>query len=306
MAIGRTGRGVCTGLLCLAAYLTPAGEAGSHKRYREEILEWRESREARLKADGGWLTVAGLFWLHPESNRFGTDSSNDIVLPAGTTAPFAGSFDLEDGRTTFRMDPGGVPATVDGETVTEKELRPDTSGSPDIVSIGDRLTLHIIERDGRYGVRLKDMQSETRKRFTGLEWFPVKEPLRVTARFVPHDPPRQISVPNILGTISDRRSPGYVIFEVGGQELRLDPVASEEATQLFFIFGDQTNGKETYAAGRFLYSGMPEDGRVVLDFNKTYNPPCAFTPYATCPLPPRQNRLEARIEAGELNYGEHH
>ncbi len=303
MRVGMAGAAfsILSVLSCQTGTLIFANDA-----YRDEIQSWREKRESQLKADGGWLTVTGLFWLEEGSNSFGAHPSNDIVLPSGAAAEFAGSFELAEGRTTVRIKQDGVPAMVNGKAVREMELRPDTGGTPDVVSIGDRLTLHVIERDGRYGVRLKDMESEARKRFTGLRWFPVKPEYRVTARFVPHDPPRQLRVPNIQGTVSEQRSPGYVLFEVNGQEIRLDPVAEESATELFFIFGDRTNGGETYPAGRFLYSGLPADGKVVLDFNKAYNPPCAFTAHATCPLPPDQNRLEARIEAGELSYGGHH
>jgi len=159
----------------------------------------------------------------------------------------------------------------------------------------------VIERGGRYGIRLKDRESALLKEFGGLRWFPVREDYRVEARFVPHASPMKIAVPNILGQVEELPSPGYAAFTIGGREVRLDPVLEEPgATELFFIFRDQTTGKQTYPAGRFLYAPMPKDGRVTLDFNKAYSPPCAFTPYATCPLPPKQNRLSVRIEAGEL------
>src|SRR5262249_18755152 len=174
-----------------------------------------------------------------------------------------------------------------------------SGGEPEVLTMG-HLKMHIIERGGRYGVRLKDSDSERRKSFTGLRWFPISESYRVTARFVPVNPPAEIPIPNILGQVSDRTSPCYAVFNLNGQELRLDPVLEEpDAEELFFIFRDGTSGKETYGAGRFLYTEKPHDGTVVLDFNKAFTPPCAFTPFATCPLPPRRNRLSVRIEAGE-------
>jgi uncharacterized protein (DUF1684 family) len=159
----------------------------------------------------------------------------------------------------------------------------------------------VIERGNRYGIRLKDKNSELRKAFTGLKYFPPLEEYRVKARFVPYDPPKMIPVPNILGQVDEEPSPGYVVFMLNGRECRLDPVT--EGDSLFFIFKDLTSGKETYPPGRFLNTEMPQNGEVVLDFNQAYNPPCAFTPYATCPLPPEQNKLPIAIEAGELRYG---
>ena len=224
-----------------------------------------------------------------------------------STAPArAGVFELRGGKTTVRMEPG-VTATVDGNPVDARELRPDVPGPADVLKLGPRLTLHVIERGGRYGIRLKDRESALLKEFTGLRWFPVQEDYRVEARFVPYASPKKIAVPNILGQVEELPSPGYAAFTIGGREVRLDPVLEEPgAKELFFIFRDQTTGKETYPAGRFLYAPMPEDGRVTLDFNKAYSPPCAFTPYATCPLPPRQNRLPVRIEAGEMSTGKPH
>jgi uncharacterized protein (DUF1684 family) len=255
--------------------------------YQDEIAAWRNAREASLLSDGGWLTVSGLFWLKPGLNRFGSDPSNDIVLPA-PSPPRAGTFDFQNGKVT---------AKTDGLT---RELRPD---SDDVLVIGP-LTLLVIERGARYGIRLRDHNSRFRREFAGLHWFPVRENYRITAKFVAE--PRPIPVANIIGQTEPMQSPGYAVFRLAGHEYRLYPVIEEPgAKELFYIFRDQTSGNETYGAGRFLYSGMPKDGTVVLDFNKAYNPPCAFTPYATCPLPPKENRLPVRIEAGELKYGDH-
>ena len=268
-----------------------------------EIEAWRTQREARLVADGGWLTVAGLFWLKEGENRFGSANDNDIVLPA--SAPeHAGVFDFHGGSVRARIE-AGVTATVGAKPVTVVDMHPDTSGSPETLTMGP-LSMHVIERGDRYGIRLKDNESPARKAFKGLQWFPVSDAYRVTARFVPYSPPRSIPIPNVLGQVNEMPSPGYVVLTLGGEELRLDPVLEEpDAEELFVIFRDGTTGKETYGAGRFLYTEKPRDGRVVLDFNKAYSPPCAFTPYATCPLPPKQNRLSVRIEAGEKSDGAH-
>jgi uncharacterized protein (DUF1684 family) len=286
------------------AALSVAGsvaDATADDAYRAEIEAWRQRREASLKAEGGWLSVAGLYWLKDGANRFGTDPKGDIVLPAGSAPARAGVFELAAGRTTVTFEKE-VEATLAGRPVTRAELRSDSEGSsPDVIALG-RLTLYVIQRGPRYGIRLKDRESPLRKEFSGLRWYEVKEEYRVAARYVTYPEPRMVPVPNILGQSEPMPSPGYAVFERGGGEVRLEGVLEEkDARQLFFIIRDQTSGKETYPAGRFLYSDMPKDGRIVLDFNKAYNPPCAFTPYATCPLPPPQNWMPLRIEAGELD-----
>jgi uncharacterized protein len=257
--------------------------------YQREIAQWRHDREARLRAEGGWLTVTGLFWLREGPNSFGAGASNQIVLPDGPAR--AGVFDLRGGKVTVKMN---------GASQSEawRELRPD---SDDMAHCG-RLSLYVIKRGDRYGIRMKDPESDLLKAFHGLEYFPAREEYRITAKFVPE--PRKIPITNILGQTEPEDSPGYVVFQVGGREVRLYPVLDEpDSKELSFIFRDLTSGKETYGAGRFLDTELPHDGKVVLDFNKAYNPPCAFTPYATCPLPPKENRLPVRIEAGEKNYG---
>jgi uncharacterized protein (DUF1684 family) len=259
--------------------------------YRGGIERWRHEREAKLKADDGWLTVAGLFWLKDGANAAGSSTSNAIRLPRGPA--HVGDFGFHDGKTLYRPEGDGKPAVLKADT---------DPGGPDKVVVGE-FTMFVIHRGNRFAVRLKDKDSELRRGFTGLHWFPVREEYRIVARFVPYEQVRQIAIPNILGETEKEPSPGYAVFSLHGHEYRLDPVLEEN--RLFFIFRDQTSGKETYGSGRFLYAEMPKEGKVVLDFNKAENPPCAFTPYATCPLPPPQNRLAVRIEAGELNYGHH-
>jgi hypothetical protein len=269
-------------LLSGAAVLAMAADQTA---FQTEIARWRHDREARLKADGGWLTVAGLFWLHTGANAFGSDPAGDIALPDGPA--HAGVFTFDGHRVSVAMNG------------TTREVTPDSP--TDAVRVG-RLSLFVIQRSDKFGIRLKDPESQFRREFHGLEYFPAGEAWRINAKWVAA--PKKIPVLNILGQTESSECPGYAEFELGGKPLRLYPILEEPgAKELFYIFRDETAGKETYGAGRFLYSEMPRDGHVVLDFNKAYNPPCSFTPYATCPLPPPENRLAVRIEAGEKKYG---
>jgi uncharacterized protein (DUF1684 family) len=279
----------------LALLLLPVDQTS----YRAEIEKWRHQREEALKAEDGWLTVAGLFWLKEGENTIGSSRGNNFVLPEASAPEKVGTFESHNGVTTFQAA-AGVAATVNGRPTTRALLKPDSSGPPDLLRVRD-LTMYVIQRGNRFGIRLKDQNSEMRRKFTGTRWFPVKEQFRVTAKYVPYDPPKKISIPNILGDVEEETSPGYVEFTLSGRQCRLDPVS--EGDGLFFVFKDQTAGKETYPPGRFLYTSLPKNGEVILDFNQAVNPPCAFTPYATCPLPPEQNQLPVRIEAGELRYG---
>ena len=292
----------------LAALVATASASTPDAAYVGEIETWRRERLQRLTADGGWLTVAGLFWLKPGANRFGADAASDVVLPAHSAPAQAGTFVLEAGRVRVEVRPG-VPVTLAGKPVTKAALRSDAGGTePDVLTLG-ALTMQIIDRGGRLGVRLKDMKSPARAKFKGLDYFPIDPRFRVVARFVPHDKPVTITVPNVLGMTESMPSPGYASFAIEGgeqsspaphaQPLRLDAVLEPGETQLFFIFRDTTSGKTTYGGGRFLYADPPAAGKVVLDFNRAYSPPCAFTAHATCPLPPPNNRLPIAIEAGE-------
>ncbi|HUP05267.1 MAG TPA: DUF1684 domain-containing protein [Bryobacteraceae bacterium] len=252
--------------------------------YQNEIDAWRKAREASLKRDDGWLTVSGLFWLKDGVNRIGKDAANSIVLPDGPAR--AGTLTLRGGKVTANA--GGAA----------RELKPD---SGDFLKVG-RLSLYIIKRGDRIGVRMKDPESQYLKNFHGIPAFPANEAYKITARFVAE--PRKIPITNVLGQTEAEDSPGYAAFRLNGQDVRLYPVIDDPGDKsLFFIFKDLTSGKETYGAGRFLDTEAPHDGKVVLDFNKAYNPPCAFTAYATCPLPPKENRLPVRVEAGEKTYG---
>ncbi len=263
--------------------------------YRASVEKWRQEYEASLRADYGWLSVSGLFWLHDGQNTFGSDPLNDIVLPGGSAPPDAGTFEFHKGRTVVHIKPG-VVGTMNGKRIETAELRPDT---PDQVTLGDlRLLVHA--SGDRYAVRLKDKNSALRRNFAGLRWYPIDASYRVTARFVPYDKPKNVEVQNIMGDTGTMAVPGYVVFTLHGQEVRLEPEA--DGNDFSFVFRDLTSGKETYGAARFLDTTLSPNGQVILDFNEAYNPPCAYNPYTTCPLPLPQNRLRVRIEAGEMKY----
>lgn len=287
------------GTLAFAAALSRPDPAA----YRKEVEDWRAKRIERLRSDSGWLSLVGLFWLERGENPFGSDPGNAIVLPK-TAPPIAGTFVLrDDGVHLLPRTNSGI--RIAGEPAKEQTVRSDASDEPDVLQIGT-ISLHVIDRGGRYGIRVKDSNSPTRLAFTEIDAFPIAPAYRVVADFVPYQAPKPITIPTILGTTETMLAPGFVSFTLAGRKHTLEPVLEDpSAGQLFFIFKDATSGKGTYGAGRFLYTELPQHGKVVLDFNRAYNPPCAFTAYATCPLPPKQNVLDVRIEAGEKAYGHH-
>jgi hypothetical protein len=261
--------------------------------YRAQVEQWRQQREAALKADGGWLTVTGLFWLKDGDNTVGSDPSNDILLPDGSPAHL-GNLKVQSGHVNFTASGAGV--TLKGQAVAQTEVRPVASD----VLVAGPLRLLVIKRGERLALRLKDNNSKARREFTHLSWYPVEEEWKIKAKFIPSPSPTKIVFDTVIGEQETSDSPGYVEFERAGATYRLQ--AAGEGRRLFFVIRDQTSGKTTYAASRFLYADAPKDGSVILDFNKAENPPCAFTAYATCPLPPPQNRLSLPITAGEQKY----
>ena len=263
--------------------------------YVERIERWRKHHAAQLAAEDGALTWAGLFWLKAGANTIGADPSSDIVLPAGAAPAHVGHLVLQAGQTTLHVA-DGAPVFVNDARAQTMLMQHDMSGKPTYVVIAD-LTLFVLKRGEQYAVRLRDKNSEARRDFKGLQWYPAQETYRVAAAFVPYDKPKLIPILNIVGIVTDTPSPGYVVFTLHGQEVCLEPTSRPNG--LFFNFKDKTSGVSTYPPGRFLSVDMPRDGRVTLDFNQAYSPPCAFTPFATCPLPPRQNHLSLKIEAGE-------
>lgn len=289
-------------LIFLLAFTAPAfAAAPTDAAYRAEIEKWRQAREARLKSDDGYLSIVGLFWLKDGENHFGASPLNDFVLPEGPAQ--AGDFVFENEKITVHIN-DGVKAELDGKPVHEAVMLPDSDDKGPSVLKLDSMTLFVHASGSRLAIRVKDKNSPLLKNFAGLQWFPVDESFRVTGRFLPYDKPKEVSIANILGDVDKMSSPGEVVFTLGGKEMRMQAIADDK--KLWFIFRDLTSGKETYGAARFLYSDPPKDGKVILDFNEAYNPPCAFNPFTTCPLPPPENRLPVRVEAGEMKYAHGH
>ena len=275
--------------------------------YAAEVDQWRADRLARLTADDGWLTLTGLYWLEPGENRFGSLPDSAVVIPDESVADVAGLLVLGDDGTVVAFAEEGAGVEVNGEPLTEKVLATDASGTPDVITVG-RVKFYIIDREGRLGARVKDPQAPTRLAFAGIEHFPIDPDFKVEARLEPYDAPREVAIPTVLGQDTSMLAPGVLRFEIRGQELTLEPYLEKpDDTSYFLIFRDATSAVTTYGAGRFLSADAAgADGTTTLDFNLAYNPPCAFTPYATCPLPPPQNWLQLPIEAGEKYSGPAH
>ncbi|MCG6873387.1 MAG: DUF1684 domain-containing protein [Gammaproteobacteria bacterium] len=267
--------------------------------WEEQTQAWRSQRIERLKAQDGWLTLVGLYWFQPGENRFGAAQDNDLVLRVEDAPGHIGSFFLADGKVRFRAAPGSQPQR-DGMPLTETGMAPDTSGAPTVLNLGT-LSFHVIERGGELGLRVKDQQARALRDFTGIRFYDLDPSWRIQARFIPASEKTTIPVPTVLNRVVDIPSPGRVAFERDGRSVELAAADGGEG-RLFLIFGDPSNGSETYAAGRYLYTEAPRDGQVVVDFNRAYNPPCAFTDFATCPLPPRGNRLRMPVPVGERAY----
>ena len=247
-----------------------------------------------------WFSVVGLYWLEAGANSFGSDASNALVFPASAPATI-GTF-VRAGSSVEMNVKKGVPVTHDGRVVSSLDLASDGTRRPTVARLGSLLWF-VIKRADRIGIRLKDTANPAIAEFDGIDTFPIGLEWRIPARFDRYDPPRMIRIPNIIGTVSVQPSPGAVVFEVNGEELRLDVTGDPNGQRFSIVFGDRTNTIETYGGGRFLTVDAPDQrGRMFIDFNKATNPPCAFTAFATCPLPPRQNQLPVRIEAGEKVY----
>lgn len=262
--------------------------------YRLEVDQWRSQHQSELAKDFGWLTVVGLDWLKEGDNRVGSDPSNEVPLPADSAPQSVAIISLRAGKAVLHPAPG-VPLLLNGKPAIETTLREDD----DVLTIG-HLKFYLIRRGDKAGIRLKDNQSAARKHFQGLSWYPVDPSWRIQAKYTAWPSPHSLVFHNTIGQEESEPSPGYVTFQKDGRDFRLEPTLDDG--QLFFVLRDQTAGKTTYGASRFLYTEPAKDGMVWLDFNKAENPPCAFTDYATCPLPPPQNRLALAITAGEKKY----
>jgi hypothetical protein len=267
--------------------------------YKTEVEAWHQERIAGLKGNNGWLNLAGLFWLKEGANTFGSDDSNDMVFPKGKIPDKAGVFMLLNGIVTLTSLPEVEIFSNEQPVRSAVVFHPDSTGQPKLAY--GSLQWFIIKRDDQYGVRLRDLKRSAVEEFHGIERYDVDPAYRVVARLEVPPVVKKIDITNVLGQTTAQDSPGTLVFTLQGKEYRLD--ALMEDNELFVIFGDATNIKETYPSGRYVYASMPgTDGTTILDFNKSYNPPCAFTPFATCPLPPSQNVLPIAITAGEKNY----
>jgi uncharacterized protein (DUF1684 family) len=289
--------------------VTPVALASSEDdaQIAKETQAWREKREKDLRAPDGWLAVAGLFFLHPGSNSFGARPQSDIVLPPGSAPDEVGALSLEGGRVWLDVKPGVSVRVNEGAVSGRTELRlgdADGKRPADRVWVG-RVSLHLHKSGERLGVRLRDPESSIRTKFTGLRWFPIGRAFRVTGKFIRYDAPKTIPILNILGDVEPSTSSGEVEATVNGQHVRL--VAVDSGTRLWFIFRDATAAQNLTYRIRFLYADAPvgTSDDVVLDFNRAYNPPCAYNPHTTCPLPPARNRLSVAIPAGEKRYTSH-
>jgi uncharacterized protein (DUF1684 family) len=262
--------------------------------YKQEIEEWHQNRLKRLKAKNGWLNLAGLFWLKEGMNTIGSDSANTIVFPPKAPLSIC-NIELDSNRVYLRST--HVPVYCDSILINTMLLSDDQGGNPTIMTTGS-FAWHIIKRGNRYAIRLRDYESPLSDSLKSLDYFHTSTDWVVLAKYRPFKAPKKLMVPTAIGTEEENMVPGELIFRINGRKMTLMPFASSNG--FFIVFGDHTSGVETYPSGRFLYTEDPDkNNHVIIDFNKAYNPPCAFTPYATCPLPPRRNLLSVRIEAGE-------
>jgi len=285
--------------LCLATLLLSLVSALAQSDYMTTIEKWRSDEAADLKKEDGWLTLAGLFWLKDGVNTVGTGSHFDVRLTDNFTQGKFGEIDFKNGVATLKVA-SGVKAESDGKPVSTIDLVSDEKGKPSEIRVGSQM-FYLIRREDRFGIRLKDNQSKARVAFKGLNWFPVDESFRVQAHLEAFPEPKELMVPNVLGGHFKMKSPGLLRFALQGRPYSLQPVLQDDGS-LFIIFRDPSNSSETYSAGRFLNADKPVNDKTTLDFNKAENPPCAFTPYATCPLAPEGNDLPIAIKAGEKRY----
>ena len=289
-------------LMAVALSCSPKQETKTELAYIVEVDTWHAQRVEELRSPSGWLNIAGLYWLTDGINSFGQGADNTLVFPSTMTIDKAGYFSLENGLVRQSLLPD-VPVTRNGVPVERTMIvfHPDSSRQP-VMEFGS-LRWFIIKRDTKYGVRLRDLNHPDLQQFTGIDRFPVDARWKVIARWE-ETPGRTIPITNVLGQTTQQAAPGVLVFELDGKEFRLDAL-DEGSDELFIIFGDATNTRETYGAGRYLYVPKPVGGVVTVDFNRAENPPCAFTEFATCPLPPAQNVLNIEVPAGEKVFVHH-
>lgn len=294
--------GVVCGFMVLFAFSGYAAEGGltgkELRAWQQQVRDWQKTRTEKLKRPDGWLSLVAFEWLPQGSSEIGSGNDIDIHVPGGPD--YWGTISVIGEKVAFlAADAGGV--LVDGESQPLAQLVVDHQGPATLVSAGTT-NFYVIMRE-KLAIRAKDSQSPIRTEFRGLGYFPINRDWRKVARYEPHPPGKTIDVANVLGQVIPTPNPGALVFGHEGKEYRVEGLVEEGSDQLFFVVADRTSGKQTYGAGRTLYADYPGlDGTTVIDFNKAYNPPCAFTAFSTCQLPPEGNRLDVVINAGELKY----
>lgn len=284
-------------LILLSGLLLSQPAHAADSGYAAQVETWRNAEEEALRGPTSWLSMIALQWLKPGANTIGTANGSDLRLPTGSTAPKAGTFFLEGAAVSFEAAPG---TTVNGEAPKGRiVVKTDATEKPDKIQAG-RISITVVDRSGQIGLRVKDPEAPTRKKFAGRHWYPVRESYRVEGVFEPQV--TDVVHGNAIGQTLHEPSPGTVRFELGGKTFRLLAFGTPKEG-LSFVFRDKTSGKTTYGTGRFLDTEPFTGEKVTLDFNKAYSPPCAFTRFATCPLPPKANALELAVEAGEKGGG---
>jgi uncharacterized protein (DUF1684 family) len=265
-----------------------------------DVETWRAKHEADYRRD--WVSIAGLHFLEPGVNAFGSDPANKIVLAASMPARI-GRLVVDNGRARFEPEPG-VPIQVKGQTVaTPIDLRDDAHPPADELTLNDvRFVVHASGE--RLSLRVRDPNGELARGFLGFSWFPIESAYRVVGRFIPDAAPQKLSVLNTFGDLDTFTTEGLIEFTLLGQQMRLRPFTTRPK-RFYIVFKDASSGQETYEAARFLYADLLDDGTTILDFNEAYNPPCAFNPYTTCPIPLKENRLPLKVLAGEKAYPVH-
>jgi len=293
--------------LALAAIgFSSSAPGASTDDFAAQNTAWRQWRLERLTSETGWVTLIGLDWLQPGDNLLGSSPEARLHLPADRAPDKVGVLRLEGDRVTL-LPEHDTGLTADDRPVDGPlELGADADEHTTFLELGS-LNFFLIRRGDRIGLRIRDREAKLRREFPGLDYFPADPRYRVEASFTPNPPGTTVPVVNVLGITDQMPSPGRVEFDIDGRAYSLTALDDTGDGRLFLIVGDRTNGDETYGAGRFLYADEPHDGKTVVDFNRLYNPPCAFTPYSTCQLPPRENKLPIRLEVGEKKFagGEH-
>jgi hypothetical protein len=287
------------GIVVAMALLAGSAGAVDATAHRADVEAWRAWRVGRLQQPDGWLSLVGLHWIEPGTHTVGSGKGNGIVLNVGPER--LGTLTHRDGTIRFALA-DGVDAAIEGVEARESDLADDKSGKPTFVRFGSA-NFHVIERGGRHALRVKDAEAETRRNFAGIDYFGIDPSWRIEARYERHAPGKTIPIADVIGTLEDTPNLGAAVFERDGRTFRLEAIDGGPG-QVWFILADRTSGKTTYGAGRFLYADLPAEGSdtIVVDFNKAYNPPCVFTPHATCPLAPPENRLDLAVTAGEKRY----